>query len=377
MALISKLNAIGDAIREKTGGTDKLTLDAMPAEILAIVSGGGGYEPPEAAFNVTGDCSYRFANNGWNWFIDDFGNRITTNDIRGTYIFQGSSLSKIPFDINGAKASSGHHFTGMFKGCNYLTEIPKLNIKPDYMDSIFDCCYVLRELKEESVADIDWSYVDNRTSAYSASRGSTFSYCRSLRKYPNSFLAHGNPIVAYSYSIYYNLFTGCYALDEVVNLPIQHRNATWTSNAFTSTVSNCQRLKRLTFETNEDGSPIKINGWSKQTLDLTAYVGFVSNTNNALGYGFITDTRVIDDATYAALKDNPDWWTNSIDYSRYNHDSAVETINTLPDLSGGKGSNTIKFKGASGAKTDGGAINTLTEEEIAVASAKGWTVTLA
>jgi hypothetical protein len=40
------------------------------------------------------------------------------------------------------------------------------------------------------------------------------------------------------------------------------------------------------------------------------------------------------------------------------------------------GTNTIKFKGIAGSKTDGGAINTLTEEEIAVAAAKGWTVTL-
>lgn len=38
MALIDKLNAIGDAIRFKTGKTAKLTLDEMPAEIKSIVS---------------------------------------------------------------------------------------------------------------------------------------------------------------------------------------------------------------------------------------------------------------------------------------------------------------------------------------------------
>lgn len=40
MALIEKLNAIGDAIREKTGGTDKLTLDGMVEAIAGIQSGG-------------------------------------------------------------------------------------------------------------------------------------------------------------------------------------------------------------------------------------------------------------------------------------------------------------------------------------------------
>lgn len=45
MALIDKLNAIGDAIRVKTGKTDKLTLDQMPNEIASIETGGGGTEP--------------------------------------------------------------------------------------------------------------------------------------------------------------------------------------------------------------------------------------------------------------------------------------------------------------------------------------------
>ncbi len=45
MALIDKLNAIGDAIRTKTGKTDKLTLDEMPMEIASIETGGGGTTP--------------------------------------------------------------------------------------------------------------------------------------------------------------------------------------------------------------------------------------------------------------------------------------------------------------------------------------------
>lgn len=40
MALTDKLNAIGDAIREKTGKVDKLTLDEMPTEIASIEGGG-------------------------------------------------------------------------------------------------------------------------------------------------------------------------------------------------------------------------------------------------------------------------------------------------------------------------------------------------
>jgi hypothetical protein len=82
---------------------------------------------------------------------------------------------------------------------------------------------------------------------------------------------------------------------------------------------------------------------------------------------------VSNDETYQALKNDPDWYSLLPAYSRYNHDSAVNTINTLPDTSA-YGTNTIKFVGTAGSATDGGAINTLTAEEIAVATAKGWTV---
>lgn len=41
MALTNKLSAIGDAIREKTGKSDLLTLDQMPTEIASIQGEGG------------------------------------------------------------------------------------------------------------------------------------------------------------------------------------------------------------------------------------------------------------------------------------------------------------------------------------------------
>ena len=44
MALIEKLEAIGNAIRAKTGKNEKLSLDQMPSEIASIESGGGGEE---------------------------------------------------------------------------------------------------------------------------------------------------------------------------------------------------------------------------------------------------------------------------------------------------------------------------------------------
>ena len=58
MALIDKLSAIGNAIREKTGKDDLLTLDQMPTEIQAIETGGG--DLPEEGLLITGNCNIDF-----------------------------------------------------------------------------------------------------------------------------------------------------------------------------------------------------------------------------------------------------------------------------------------------------------------------------
>jgi hypothetical protein len=124
--------------------------------------------------------------------------------------------------------------------------------------------------------------------------------------------------------------------------------------------------------------------WKNQILALGSYIGYVYGTYaqyiTNYNSGITTDKKVTNNENYQALKNDPDWYTENSDYSRYNHDSAVATINSLPDTSAylatAGGTNTIKFKRSSGKLTDGGAIENLTADEIAVAAAKGWTVTL-
>ena len=55
MALTDKLAAIGSAIREKTGKTDLLTLDQMPSEITSIQGGGQGGSSPLDPVQVYND----------------------------------------------------------------------------------------------------------------------------------------------------------------------------------------------------------------------------------------------------------------------------------------------------------------------------------
>jgi hypothetical protein len=333
---------------------------------------------PSVAFNLSDSFDYRFMNRNWDWFLEAYGDKITTSKITGgRQCFSNSYVKEIPFDLNFSPTTSNYYsITSMFQNCNKLTSLPKItNLRLQSCDMLLDNCHMLREIPEDFYKDWDFSYLENITSEYSGQMSGMFGHCRSLRKVPMEMINKGNKYVYYGYSPYGgSAFNCCYALDELVGLPLFMTNANWSSNAFASTLGSCCRLKELTFETNEDGTPI-IMKWKNQTISLNNYIGYASGINSILNYnsGITADKEVKDDATYQALKNDPDWFSCDINYSRYNHDSAVNTINSLPDCSA-TGTNTIKFKGASGALTDGGAINTLTEEEIAVAAAKGWTV---
>ena len=339
--------------------------------------------PTDAELTISGDCQYRFANGGWDWFINKYGNRITTNNInKATYMFGKSKVSNIPFELNFSQNVEYTIIDQMFSDCSNLTSIPKINnCKPIGTHYFLSYCQMLRYLPDDIATWFDWSYSDNLTSAWSGSRSESFSNCYSLRSVPMDFLAHGNPVANAGCSIYYYGFDNCYALDELVNLPNPHYNATWTSNAFSYTFDYCSRLKNLTFALNPETNAPYVVRWKNQTINLSG-IGRGSLTSAFTNYnsGITADKLVKDDATYQALKDDPDWFTTKLEYSRYNHDSAVATINSLPDTSAyitaNGGTNTIKFKGSSGSSTDGGAISNLTAEEIAVASAKGWTVSL-
>lgn len=336
--------------------------------------------PTDEELTISGDGSHRFRGSNWDWFINKYGDRMITKDLYNVEnMFYGSKLSKLPFDLNFNNTSfNSHNLKGIFTLCYDLIEIPKFNnCIPQDASGMFSYCQRLKELDYESVKDLDWSYMDTQTSQYGCSRANTFQNCYSLRSFPMEFLNHGNPVGNYSYSIFSGLFSSCYVLDEVIDLPNPHSQASWTSNAFNCSFDDCYRLKNIIFALQDDGTPYVCSKWKKQTIDLSKFVGYTQAMYKVritdFNSGITADKEVKDDATYQALKNDPDWYTADINYSRYNHDSAVATINTLPDCSA-LGGNTIKFKGASGALTDGGAINTLTEEEIAVATAKGWTV---
>ena len=364
MALINKLEAIGDAVRAKTGDTNKLTLDEMATKIQGIAPG-----PTTSDLTITGDCMYRFANGGWDWVIEKYSNQITTHNITNIDgMFSHSNVDRIPFSINlSNNQNSGFSMDKVFFVCLNLTELPYIeNAVPKSMQ-YFSSSNSIQQIPENYFDNWNWNIMKNMTGQFEGLADYLFNNCPKLRKLPLAWLANMNPKIYYSYSYFYGGFGECQDLDELLELPIPYTGV-WTGNAFRSFCGNAYRIKNITF------APTGPKKWKNQEIDLNYHQGY--GRANSIG----RDKRVVDDATYAALKNDPDWWTEDVAYSRYNHDSAVATINSLPDtseyLATSGGVNIIKFRGAAGEKTDGGAINTLTAEEIAVAAAKGWTVAL-
>lgn len=353
----------GTYVSENADGFSEVTVDTLTLTADELV--------------LTGNCQYKFANNSWASMIKKFGDKITTQGITNAgQMFNGSNeLESIPFDLN-FDPNTLCSISQIFYNCTKLTELPRMyNLKYDGSSSPFSSCYKVREVPEDYFDTWDVSYIETTTRT---TISDYFANCYSLRKQPPHTILkaaeNNTQNLAYYYSPYSSMFNYCYSLDEIVDLPVGAREAKWTSNGFSSAFYYNGRLKRLTFAT-DNGQPYKVK-WSKQTIKLDSYIGYSVRRYILENNSGITEATEIKNAeTYQALKDNPDSWTSLQEYSRYNHDSAVETINSLPDASE-NGGNTILFWGNCGSATDGGAIRNLTEAEIAVATEKGWTVTI-
>ena len=432
----SSLTGIANAIRGKNGSTTTYKPSEMAAAITAI-SGGGepiiealsvtsngtytatdgvdGYSPitvnvpqdgspPDKAFVISGNCEYRFANDGWTWFIEQCRDRIATKNIynANNMFYMIKNIKTIPFEINFSyngcsvngmffgtglekipsidfhQSTSPSNCSNLFKNSSNITSIGTIkNLYPNNMEDFFYGCQRLRNIPEFYNLKLD--YINNSSTS---NLTNFFEGCYSLRTIPEDFLKQFYQLncTGYYYSLLYSGFANCYVLDEIRGLNPQTGQMT-NSTLTSSTFNYCYRLKNLIFATQDDGTPYSVK-WKSQTINLSSVVGWVSDKSHILKYnsGITADKEVTDDASYQALKNDADWFTTKVEYSRYNHDSAVATINSLPDtsayLASAGGTNTIKFNGAAGSATDGGAINTLTEEEIAVATARGWTVSL-
>ena len=376
---------IADAIREKAGNDNVLYPSEMGDAIRELPEGGGGNEPTDEDLTFTGDCSYLFSGGQLDWIIEKYGDRITTKDINTPqFMFQKINLTEIPFQIN-IKGASGLNY--LFNNMSNLEVCPKVRGSIIWgtntsFASMLEGCNRLRSFEDIFTPEMLDGYSSVKvTSQYSTPKPLNFSNCNSLRAVPSwwykfTLNEESTAYPASMYTLYANGFNACYALDEILNVPVLRCSGAQTSNMFSGTFSWCNRLKSITFETDENDLPFKVQ-WKAQVIDLSQQVGW-SKYYYFHNSGITTDKEVKDDTTYQALKNDPDWYTQTSMYSRYDGSSAIDTIYSLPDtseyLASAGGTNTIKFTMDAGMNTDGGAIRYLPDTVIARAAEKGWTI---
>lgn len=77
------------------------TAHDMAGELIVGTMEAGGGGPTPAELTLTGDCSYRFYNGNWDWFITKYRSQITTNNVTdSSNMFLNTQLQSIPFNIN-------------------------------------------------------------------------------------------------------------------------------------------------------------------------------------------------------------------------------------------------------------------------------------
>ena len=367
------LKAIGNAIREKNGETTTYKPAEMAAAITAISGGGSsGYVPTDADLKLTGNCANLFASGKFKWIIDNYGNRITTEGISSANSMFSSYIGdNVPFIIN---SNYELDCRNMFYLAGIEGTLPKIVMikTTDYITSISGMFYGYRY---DNIPDDYFNSMASVKIYNYVSMSGVFQGAKYITKIPSSWLTFTSKYPKTDlYDNPYNVaFKNCYSLKKLNNL---HTFSSFVikNNFFRETFDGTYSLNSVTFAPLPEGTEYR--QWKSQVISLNKYVGYGIGSNTA---GVLdSNKRVENDTTYAALKNTDDWWSSDINYSRYNHNSAVETINSLPNtkpyLDANGGTNTIIFEGNAGAKTDGGAINTLTDAEIAVATAKGWTV---
>ena len=281
--------------------------------------------------------------------------------------FQSSRLSAIPpIHIRGKV-----DVKQAFSGCINLTQLPTF-IQYTSSAEIINWFHMFSDCA--SITNIPTAYLSS-IMGYDSSRNSTsglFQNCLSLKEMLDINIC----LLSHDFSY---MFENCCQLNKIVGLAMP--NTKFTSNVFTNMFKNCVMMSKLTFSGSSNYQ------WKSQTIDFTT-CGYDTTTNHTYSTGlgnkkftFDSTKQVTDASTYNQLKDTADWWTADVAYSKYDRQSAIATIKSLPDtknyLSSNGGTNTIKFKkNAGSAKGDNYNMSKLSASEIAVATAKGWTVSL-
>ena len=275
MSVAEKMTAIANAIRNKTGKTDKLSLDEMATEINEISTGERDINPEWT------DWRYFSCYNNRNDLVAKLKYSDTSNGTDFSYMFDNcSSLTTIP-EID---TSNGTNLSYMFRKCESLKSIPICNTnKNKDFKYIFSYCSALTTIPE-----IDTSN--------GKSFSSMFRDCLSLTTIPTLNTSKGVE--------HESMFNGCSALIAVP--PLNTSNSSKVSYMF----NGCSALTTIS------------------QIDFTKVVSSSYISNVFKNCNSLTDLNVIGTINTTGL---------NVQYSPLSHDSLMSIINALANKTGVSG----------------------------------------
>lgn len=355
--------------------TGHMTVNVQPTYKVEQKVYNIGYTPTDEELTFRYKVNTLFICDNNAWIAQQWGDKLKFVDLNNANEMLYQSSDKVPSNFVLEFPSNKTYVSiGDFAAYSTRTSLP--TIKWPNVEHTLNCAGAFMTM--DNIRELPDNYFGEKSLIVNDGYTGNWYECHSLRHVPTSYFAamqRGRNGESNHYAQWMGAFTNSYWLDELIGVPVDYTND-YTSNYF-NFAGGLSHLKDYIFAT-DNGQPYTAK-WKYQTIDLHYKTGYWDR-NKPLNYynsGITADKEVSDDATYNALKDNPDWFTLDKNYSRYNHDSALRTINSLPDCSAyvaSGGTNTIIFEAEAGSKTDGGACGALTAEEIAIAAAKGWTI---
>ncbi len=161
-----KMTAIADAIRDKTGGTDALTLDGMATEIPKVYEAGKQVQNDEFwdVFQNNGEiCDYTTAFSSPNWNDNIFQpkhNFVGSTFYRTWYVCV--AITKIEKVIDGSSVTATSGFIQTFSGASRLVSISKIVSNEEILwDRTFYNCGALAEIRFEGAIGNDISFAQS------------------------------------------------------------------------------------------------------------------------------------------------------------------------------------------------------------------------
>lgn len=404
----------GSGVEQTYTGVDTITVP------LADGTGTWTYGLTDEELTFT-NASYMFSSdspfyNNSNYYI----RRSNFNNITDmSFMFRNNDkitdLSDITININ---ATSSAPINSAFESCINLRKLPTFTmsagskVNMNQGSSFLRNCYVLEEGEIQKVIYLE---------PYSNPQVSLFAYNYNIKNIDLSNMKLNTWDNNYwSYNKFVNSEPNLRSLKlPAWNVKQDSKPISGSSYYLGDSFTEMLMLNSLTFSTNADGSPMKAKlkgqsfnvtgsssypyGYSRFDMDsytpskeLMLYPDEpLTGDDNVFRDMTGSDTTVEQiQAGYDRVKNRPNWcsfWDGTVTYngtsipaarltSRFNHNSIVGFINTLPDtseyLATAGGTNTLKLLKYQGDLTDEGGVSDLTPEEIAVATARGWTVTL-